>query len=476
MKVLLINLPNRYQDKSRKEVFFPVGLGYIAGALIEEKHEVTVLDIYALDLPEEKVASIIRDAEFDVVGISAMSTQYKYTKWISSEIKKSHKDKKIILGWVLATHSAEIVLKTTDVDICVIDEGEHTIKELLASLDRLTGVRGIAYKNYGKVEVTPRRDQIKELGLLPRIPYEIFPMDIYIDSLSRCGVTKKQRTINISCGRGCPYDCTFCSKSFFGTRLRPVKDIIEEIVFLKARYNIERIFFSDELLVINKARIMEICENIAPLKINWSCQGRINLVDEEILLRMKQSGCTAIGYGVESASQKILNAMNKRINVEKAEEIIKLTKKVGLTPIIQYTFGYPGEDRETIKNTIDFFDRIDESSIQLSPITPLPGSKLWKYCVDNNIVQDEVAFMEKLEGGYMPDSPTMVNFTSFTNEELNRLRSWSENQIRLNYIKKHPLHAFGLIKKKLMEEGFSGTYKKIMGFIEKNMVCQKECP
>jgi hypothetical protein len=166
--------------------------------------------------------------------------------------------------------------------------------------------------------------------------------------------------------------------------------------------------------------------------------------------------------------------MRKKIDVGQAEEVIKLTKKVGLTPVIQYTFGYPGEDRETIENTIKFFDNVDEPAVQLTPITPLPGSWLWKYCLDNKIIQDEVDFIEKLEGGYMPDSPTLINFTAFANEELDRLRLWSEKQIRLNYIKKHPLRTFGLIGKKLMEEGFGATCKKITGFIKKNNVCNRK--
>lgn len=469
MKILLINLPNKYHGKSRDVVFFPIGLGYIAGALLEEKHAVNILDIYALGLSEEKVESNIKNMTFDVVGISAMSTQYKYVKWLSSRIKELHPGKKVILGWVLATYSAEVVLKTTDVDICVIGEGEKTIKELLVNLDCPSNVRGIAYKRDGKIEVTPCREYIDNLGALPKIPYEVFPMNMYMESLSRIDMKKRQKAMNISCGRGCPYSCTFCSKSFSGVRQRSIESIKEEIVFLKNRFGIQRIFFSDELLVTSKERILEICDNIAPLKIRWSCQGRINLVDKEILSKMKDSGCTAIGYGVESASQKILNAMNKRLEIKKAEEVIKLTKKVGLVPILQFIFGYPGEDMETIKETINFFKKIDEPFIEFSPITPLPGSKLWEDCIANKIIEDETAFLDKLEGGYMPDSPTLVNLTAFSDKELDRLRIWSENQIRLNYIKRHPLYALNLVKNKLMAEGFSGTYKKVQMFMERNI-------
>lgn len=474
MKVLLINPPNRYQDKSRTQVFFPVGLGYIAGALKDAGHEVEILDIYALNLSDEEVVRIIRGKVFDVVGIGAMSTQYKYVKWLASVIKGFNRDKKIILGWVLATHSARVVLANTDVDICVVGEGENTVKELLSKDLQLSSVKGIAYKDNGKIQLSPSRGYIKDLENLPKIPYEIFPMQLYIDSLLGCGINEDLKTINVSCGRGCPYECTFCSKSFSGIRLRPIKDIIAEISYLQKEYGVERIFFSDELVVTGKERIMDLCRQIAPLKIKWSCQGRVNLVDEDILRRMKESGCTAIGYGVESASQKILDSMNKRIDIQKAEEVIKLTKRLGLTPYLQFIFGYPGEDIETITELIEFYKRIDEPQAQFSPLTPLPGTSIWDDCVNKGIISDEADFLEKLEGGYMPDSPVLVNFTSFAPEELNGLRIWSENQIRLNYIKRHPLSVLGLLRNKLKKDGFCNTYNKIHEFIERNKVCTKK--
>jgi len=460
MKVLLINPPIRYQGKRRDEIFFPLGLGYVAGALMDQGHEVIALDIHALNLPDNEVVAFISNATFDVVGIGAMSTQYNYVKWLSTKIKDIHKDKKIILGWVLALYSSEIVLKNTDVDVCVIGEGENTIKDLLRCLDNPENVNGLAYKKDGHIIFTPPRDYIDDLNTLPSIPFDLFPMEMYIESLSSRFVGD-ERTINISAGRGCPYHCTFCSKSFSGVRLRTVESIVGEIDFLKSRFGIQRVFFLDELLVINKKRILSLCEKIRNMNVTWVCQGRINLVDEEILERMKSAGCVGIGYGVESGSQKILDAMNKKIDVNRAEEIIKLTKKIGIIPILQFIFGYPGENLETIRDTIDFFRRIDVGEIEFSPITPLPGTELWDYSIQNKIIQDEAGFLEKLDGGYMGDSPVLVNFTSFSDDELNRLRRWAENTIRLNYIKRHPFRIIEAIHSEMRKEGIRHTYQKI---------------
>lgn len=464
MKVLLLNLPNRYGDKKRSEAFFPIGLGYIAAALKSAGHQVTVLDIFLLDMSDEEVVKYLSQADFDAVGISAMSTQYNYVKWLSKELKVLHKDRKIILGWVLATYSADIVLKNTDVDFCVIGEGEDTIVELLASLDAPSSVKGIAYLDNGVVRRTAPRPYIADLNSIPAIPYELFEVGRYIDSLAPIGLFKGERMFNVSCGRGCPYQCTFCSKSFSGVRLRSIDRVIEEIRYLKENWNIERVFFVDELLVMSKSRILELCSKIAPLGLKWNCQGRLNLMDQEILDAMRNSGCTAVGYGVESGSQRILDAMRKQTDVKKSVEIIRMTKASGLTPLLQAIFGYPGEDMASIKETLRFFEDIDVPFMEFTPITPLPGTELWQYCLDKGIIADETAFLEKLAGGYNADSDTLVNFTEFSDEELAGLKRWIERSIRIKYMLRHPLYALRGIFRKLVEIGPVGVAKKVAAY------------
>ncbi len=467
MKVLLINPPVEYDGKRREEAFFPIGLGYIAASILEEKYEIEILDVNVSDITNDEVLIFIKNCGCDVVGITAMSTQYKYIKWISAEIKKINRNIKIILGGILATYSSEIVLKNTHIDICVISEGEITIKKILSNLDNLHLVNGIIYKNdNNEILISSQQEYIKNLDLIPMIPYDIFPTERYINSISKISICHNERTINISCGRGCPYHCTFCSKSFTGIRMRTIPSIIEEIELLKLKFGIKRIFFTDELLIINKKRINELCELIKPLNINWSCQGRINLVDEEILRKMKDSGCTAIGYGVESGSQKILDSMKKQIDIKKAVEVINITKKIGIYPILQFIYGYPGEDIKTIKETIQFFNKINEAFVSFSPITPLPGTELWSYAIEKKYIIDEINYLERLEGGYMSDSEVLINFTSFTKEEYDNIRFWAESRIRLNYFLRHPFTTFTTVIKKIRDIGLTGVLKKTIYYIK----------
>jgi len=438
MNILLIQPPHYYEGKDREVKFFPIGLGYIAGAIIAEGHTVQVLDINATHIPRNQIADIIRINSFEVIGISAMSTQYNYVKWLAETIKTIDSDIVIILGGLLSTYSYQVVLENTNIDICVIGEGEITIKELLRNLNKYEAIDGIAFKKNGIIVKNNGRKYMQNLDTLPYPAYELFPMEKYINSLNVIGINKKLRTINLTIGRGCPYNCNFCSKSFDGIRLRSIDRVIEEIKYLKINYAIEGIGFVDECLVIKRDRVWELCEKIQEMKLAWSCQGRANLVDDELLFKMKSAGCTAVGYGIESGSQKILDAMNKKTSVKQAKQAILATQKAGLYPVIQMMFGYPGEDKETLKETVKFFRDIDHPGSNLSPTTPLPGSKLWEYSLNKGFVKNEREFLEKLEGGYMSDAPILVNYTAFPTEQLNLIRNKAEQQIKRNYMVRHP--------------------------------------
>ena len=400
MNVLLVQPPNHYHGKNREQVFFPTGMGYIARAIIDEGHEVEVLDVHESQISFEQITGIIRQKSFDIVGISAMSTHYNYVRRLAEAVKKVSSDTLIILGWVLSTHSYHVVLENTEVDICVIGEGEITIKELLRSFGNYDAIDGIAFKKDGRIVKNNDRKYVKNLDTLPWPAYHLFPMEEYITNLNVIGSDKAVRTMNVPTGRGCPYNCNFCSKSFSGTRVRSISDVIKEIQYLKDNYQIEGVIFADECLVTRRSRVLELCDRIRELELNWHCQGRVNLVDEEVLLSMKSAGCKAIGYGFESGSQKILDAMNKKATISQAKKAIFETERAGLYPIFQMMFGYPGEDKETIRETIDFFKDIGHPGCDFSPTTPLPGTELWRYSLERGLIRNEKDFLEKLEGGY----------------------------------------------------------------------------
>lgn len=445
MKILLIQPPHYYNGKSRIPDFVPLGLGYIGKSLLNQGHDVKILDIWAQQWTNENVLEQIRNLDYDIVGISAISTQYSYVRWLISELKKRHLEK-IVVGGALATFSPNIVLENTQADICVIGEGEITFKEICENINDLSTVNGIYFKKNGEIINNPSREYIKDIDTIEFPEYDLFPMYIY---LKNCRVFSRPdiKALNIITARGCPYNCNFCSKTFSGTRLRSAENIIKEIKYLVNKYEIDGIFFSDELMLADRKRAIEICEKIEPLNIKWNCQGRVNLVDEVLLTTMKKAGCVAVGYGVESGSQTILNNMNKRETVNQSENALRMTVDAGLLPIVQMMYGYPGESKETLNETVNFFKKVPylgyegiNIAVNFSPTTPLPGSKLYTEAVKTGKIQNEHEYLLSLEGGYMPDGDRpLINLTDFDDKDFYIFMQDARREIILNHKKMYPL-------------------------------------
>lgn len=211
MDVLLVN------PACRLPTMLPLGLGYIASVLSEEGHNVSMLDINGFGYTNEKVEEMLKIIEFDIVGIGGLSTTYKYVKWLAKTIKKYKPNTPVVVGNMVATASPELLLKNSNVDVAVIDEGEITIKELVLAIkngQNLNKIKGIFYKDNGNIIKTPPRERITDLDCLPFPTWDLFPMETYLNNTSQYPAAFGLRASTLSSVRGCPYNCTFCSRPF----------------------------------------------------------------------------------------------------------------------------------------------------------------------------------------------------------------------------------------------------------------------
>jgi radical SAM superfamily enzyme YgiQ (UPF0313 family) len=376
----------------------------------------------------------------DVFCISVYSTQYPYFKELVNRLKKTYPGIKIIAGGPGATFSYQVFLEKTPIDYCVMGEGEITLRELLSNINYSPeGIPGLAHREKGQVVLNVKREQIADIDTLTLPDRNFFDIERYINNGGKAGgrFGKPQRITQILAGRGCPYKCTFCSKTFSGVRLRSIDKIEEEIAVLKKEYNIDMLDFSDELVVVNKKRTLELCESLKRIGIQWGCQGRLNLVDDEILKSMKDAQCVYIGYGVESFSQKILDRMGKHVKVETIIPAIEMTKRIGMKPLIQYMYGFPGEDDSSIERTIDFYRAIDQPYGAFTT-TPIPGTKLYEEAMQKGLIKNEEDFLLHLESGYNRNLP-LVNMTEFSEKEFVEKRTAMIKKINRAYYGKHPL-------------------------------------
>ncbi len=423
---------------------FPVGLGLIAASLKAKGHNITVLDNETECLNKYELSDYIKQSGHDIFGITAMATQYNYVKGLIRMIKELT-GKPVILGGPLATYSHKTVLEKTNVDICVIGEGEETAVDLIDNLDNLKNVTGIAFKGNGDVVCTSPRvnRESRDAYLMPA--YELFKMHPYLgkQQVQYEGWGAKYLNkdvaniinIGISTGIGCPYHCKFCSRSVIKSRLRSIDNIIAEIKYCIDRFGIKGVRFLDDLLIINEKRTFELCEKIKPLNIVWSGQARTNILNDKIAKAMKEAGCIGIGFGYESGSNRMLKAMHKQVTVEDHKKATLAAKRNGLSIRVQIMFGYPGENKESVEETIAFFKEIEIPPRRFNVLTPLPGSELYDECLKNETIRDENEYLDKvsIQDAGFGSKKVLLNLTEMSDNEFEKLLLYTEKTMEDNY-------------------------------------------
>lgn len=336
MKILMI-----VYDNESYVSWFPQGLAYLASAIRNERKDVDI-EIYQQDIyhyPEEHLIDKLDNNYYDIVMVSIIGGYYQYRKLLklSEAINSSihRKQLKYLIGGHGPASDPEYFLKKMKADIVGIGEGEITIVELLEALEgkrELSSVDGIAYiDNSGTYVRTKPRELIKNVDEIPFPAYDLFDMTYYT-MLRLPNIKPTERCIPMLSGRGCTFKCNFCYRMDKGFRPRSAESIIKEIQFVKEKYNVSYIGFSDELLMSSKQRTLELCQAFIDAKINvkWDCNGRLNYADKEVLEKMKEAGCVFINYGIESLDDNTRRVMHKGLTKKMIIDGVENTLAVGI--------------------------------------------------------------------------------------------------------------------------------------------------
>mgnify|MGYP001592949398 CR=1 FL=1 len=449
MEVILINPPIREHDNPT----FPLGLGYLAAVLRKEGHGVIVIDAAAHRLKKDEIINEIKKHKFDVLAIGGLITLFKYINSLTSDVKKLYPNIKIISGGSAASTVPSLFLKRTKVDIGILYEAEMTIIDILKAFKDgtpLKDIPGIAFKDEsGNVIVNPLRERIDNLDNLPFPAYDLFPMEIYLKYdlyLGTKNYTNGAKWMKISRTRGCPWRCTFCARNFGNPyKIRSADNVIAEMKMLYSNYGITYFEFQDETFTVHKRSTKEFCDRLIESGHNfkWSCLTRADMVDKELLQKMKDAGCFYINFGLESGSQRMLDAVDKKIKVERMEQAVRWVQEVNIDLAHSFMIGIPGENKETVQETIDFCKRLN-----LHPnffiCTPYPGTILWDKLKQEGKLQTEEEEETYINGlGESGDAINLnMNVSGLSNEELLNLRDWATKEIANHYYKKHPAEYF----------------------------------
>lgn len=433
MKVVLIN-PPQFTTYSQP----PMGLALMAAVLEKEGYQVTILDANALRLKPMDIARYVSDV--NVVGLTAMTPTIGAAISIARYLKQADPNLTIILGGAHATLLPEETLAAApEIEVIVRGEGEQTIVDLLPALEHkkpLDNIPGISYRRDGRVVNNPTRSTNVDLDFLPFLAYHLLPWQRYKPHPPHGRAHPFAAVIT---SRGCPYQCSYCSKPIFGSKFRAQapERVVEEVAYYQERFGIREIAFYDDVFTLNKKRAYAIADQMmrVGVKIHWTCETRVNLVDKELLHQMKQAGCYAIAYGIESASQDILDTLNKDITLEQVEEAVGMTQEVGLQTIGYFMLGSPGESPGTISKTIQFAKGLKLDFAQFSVTTPFPGTRLYELYLEGKKV-DSIPWESFIYAGTDGRVTPVFENSQLSRSDLNYWvkRAYKEFYLRPSYL------------------------------------------
>jgi hopanoid biosynthesis associated radical SAM protein HpnJ len=272
------------------------------------------------------------------------------------------------------------------VDFIVRREFDYAVVEY-AQGKPLEEILGASYRKDGKVVHNLDRPPITDLDALPNVT-DVYKRDL---DVTRYNVPFLLHPfVSLYTTRGCPAQCTFClwpqTLSGHPWRKRGSDAVAREMAKAKEYWpNVKEFFFDDDTFNIQKARTIELCAKLKPLGLTWSCTSRVT-TDYETLKAMKEAGCRLLIVGFESGDPQILKNIKKGATVERALQFTKDCHSLGLVIHGDFILGLPGETRETIRRTIDFAKELDVETIQVSVAHAYPGTELFEYVVENNLL------------------------------------------------------------------------------------------
>jgi radical SAM superfamily enzyme YgiQ (UPF0313 family) len=379
MKVLLINAPiPGFSLKKSTSIIEPLGLAYLA-AYIRKKHEVKLVDAYALRLGWENVEKEIKKFSPDIVGVTGNTPNISQALKTLEIAKKVDETIRTVIGGCHVTALPDETMQNPYVDIGVIGEGEITFSEI-CDKKPLKQINGLVFKKNNKIIRTKNRELIKNIDEIPFPARDLLPMKKYKPATP---YRVKAPQYNVITSRGCPFNCIFCSKIFGNVwRPRTPKNVVKEVLELKNCYNTKSIGLIDETFTIDEKRVLKLCDELKKkVGLPWACMGRVDMVNKKILHAMKNAGCESISYGIESGSQKSLDKMKKGITIKQIRKAVRRTKEVGISVRGFFIGGFFWEKKEDLDETIRFAKNLELDNYNFHILQPYPGSEVYKQII-----------------------------------------------------------------------------------------------
>jgi anaerobic magnesium-protoporphyrin IX monomethyl ester cyclase len=381
-----VRWPHKRKDKY---IEYPIYLAYTVAVLDEAGVEVSFIDAIMEELDIPAFVQRVKEIDPALLVMECSTPSIRYDLQSAAAVKAALPGVRIaLIGSHPTFFHRDILQENSDVDAIVRGEFEITVLELARAIEQdsdWSSVEGLSYRRGDAIVVNPPRQLIDDLDSLP------FPARHIVHSNGyRAAIYSGDKCTAIVSSRGCPFQCTFCvwPNTLYGHkfRARSAENVVDEMEEIEKKYGIDEIYFDDDTFTIDRERVMDICHLIVErdLHVSWIIQARVDTVDRQMLVALKEAGCHYILFGIESGSPEMLATMKKRITLDKAREAIRLCDEVGIKSQAFFLFGIPGETQESIRQTIEFAKELGASTTQFAVAIPQPGSPLYEQCVQNN--------------------------------------------------------------------------------------------
>lgn len=448
MKVLLV-IPKTI-GRYIKPTVPHAGIGYIASILLKNNHNVEILDMrvhpHIKDLFKK-----INTFKPDMVGLTSPSRGYMIAYNLIREIKKQY-NIPIIIGGPHASTIEEQILEDTPADYAVMGEGEYTILDLVNEVYP-SKIKGLMWRDKGKIVKNPYRDWIEDLDSLPFPTYGKFEVDQLIE-----------RRIPIVSSRGCPFLCNFClAYKVMGRkfRKRSAENVVAEIEHWY-KQGFKEFEFSDDNFTFDIERAEKICDLIIAkkLKIKFLLGNgiRVDRVDENLLRKMKKAGCTFIAYGVEAINENVLKLMKKGISKDKVTKAIIMTHKLGIQTQANFIIGCAGDTFKTFKEALEYSKILPVDEVRFNNMIPYPGTELYDWVKKNGTFLYPPEYYLNNISSREEGIDIIFETKDFTKEERYRAYKIGEKRVMELLIKRHFGNFFGTIAFKIWDNNLIKKY------------------
>jgi anaerobic magnesium-protoporphyrin IX monomethyl ester cyclase len=266
-------------------------------------------------------------------------------------------------------------------DAVALGEGELTLTRLADLVhrgERIRGEPGVVTRENGVIRRGPPRGFLKDLDALPLPAWDLVDMEGY---LRRWEEKTGERRAAIHTSRGCPFDCSWCSKPTFGRSFRQQSPerVLDELEALRSRYRVDYVRFCDDVFGIQRRWLESLLDGMVErdLGLKFECLARVDLLKTDLLARMRAAGLARVYVGVESGSQKMLDLMNRGTRLT---QIARVASELKAHQIRQFWFlmlGYPGETMEDLEATLQLFRRFSPEEYSVSIAVPVPGTRFY---------------------------------------------------------------------------------------------------